>query len=90
MDCMHFLFVPKGMTGEHLEKLFIRFYRKHFMRPKMLLGYITMIWRSPDSWKRFLTDFGGFLRFVRTDTRIAGPGKEPKVSENQAASLLEK
>jgi radical SAM superfamily enzyme YgiQ (UPF0313 family) len=90
MDCMHFLFVPKGMTGEHLEKLFIRFYRKHFMRPKMLLGYIAMIWRSPDSWKRFLTDFGGFFRFVRTDARIAGPGKEPKVSENQAASLLEK
>ena len=90
MDCMHFLFVPKGMTGEHLEKLFVRFYRKHFMRPKMLLGYIAMIWRSPDSWKRFLTDFGGFFRFVRTDTRIAGPGKEPKVSENQAASLTRK
>ena len=47
MDCMHFLFVPRGMTAELLEKLFIRFYRKHFMRPKMLLGYLTMIWRSP-------------------------------------------
>jgi anaerobic magnesium-protoporphyrin IX monomethyl ester cyclase len=90
MDCMHFLFVPKGMTGEHLEKLFVRFYRKHFMRPKMLLGYIAMIWRSPDSWKRFLTDFGGFFRFVRTDTRIADPEKDLKISENQAASVLEK
>ena len=90
MDCMHFNFIPKGMTGERLEKLFIRFYQKHFMRPKMLLGYIAMIWRSPDSWKRFLTDFGGFFRFVRTDARIAGPGKGTKVSENQAASSLEK
>jgi anaerobic magnesium-protoporphyrin IX monomethyl ester cyclase len=81
MDCMHFLFVPKGMTAELLEKLFIRFYRKHFMRPKMLLSYLTMIWRSPDSWKRFLGNLGGFLRFVRTDDRIAGPGKEPGAAE---------
>jgi anaerobic magnesium-protoporphyrin IX monomethyl ester cyclase len=81
MDCMNFLFVPKGMTADLLEILFIRFYRRHFMRPKMLLSYLTMIWRSPDSWKRFLTNLGGFLRFVRTDDRIAGPGKEPKAAE---------
>ncbi|MBI4764272.1 MAG: cobalamin B12-binding domain-containing protein [Deltaproteobacteria bacterium] len=81
MDCMNFLFVPQGMTAELLEKLFIRFYRKHFMRPKMLLGYLSMIWRSPDSWKRFLSNLGGFLRFVRTDDRIAGPGKEPRAVE---------
>ena len=81
MDCMNFLFVPKGMTAELLEKLFIRFYRKHFMRPKMLLNYLTMIWRSPDSWKRFLGNLGGFLRFVRTDDRIAGLGKTPGAAE---------
>jgi coproporphyrinogen III oxidase-like Fe-S oxidoreductase len=81
MDCMNFLFVPKGMTAELLEKLFIRFYRKHFMRPKMLFSYLTMIWRSPDSWKRFLTNLGGFLRFVRTDSRLAGPSKEPGAAE---------
>jgi anaerobic magnesium-protoporphyrin IX monomethyl ester cyclase len=81
MDCMNFLFVPKGMTAELLEKLFIRFYRKHFMRPKMLLGYLAMIWRSPDSWKRFLSNIGGFLRFVRTDNRISGPAKDLKAAE---------
>ncbi len=27
MDCMHFLFVPEGMTRERLEELFILFYK---------------------------------------------------------------
>src|SRR5512137_399716 len=29
MDCMNFLFIPRGMTRRVLEKLFTRFYRKH-------------------------------------------------------------
>lgn len=75
MDCMHFLFIPKGMTEERLEKLFVRFYQRHFMRPKILLGYVAMIWRSPDSWKRFLANIGGFMRFVFTNKRIAAARK---------------
>jgi anaerobic magnesium-protoporphyrin IX monomethyl ester cyclase len=71
MDCMHFLFVPKGMTKERMEKLYVKFYQKHFMRVKILLGFVAMIWRSPDSWKRFLLNIGGFLRFALTDKRIA-------------------
>jgi radical SAM superfamily enzyme YgiQ (UPF0313 family) len=71
MDCMHFLFVPKGMTKERMEKLYVKFYQKHFMRVKTLLGFVAMIWRSPDSWKRFLLNIGGFLRFALTDKRIA-------------------
>jgi len=47
----------------------------------MLLGYLAMIWRSPDSWKRFLSNIGGFLRFVRTDNRISGPAKDLKAAE---------
>jgi len=72
MDCMHFLFVPKGMTKKILERYFMWFYIKHTLRPKMLIGYVAMIWRSPDSWKRFLINLGGFLRFAFTDKRIAG------------------
>ncbi len=72
MDCMNFLFVPRGMTKGLLEKLFTRFYRTHLLRPKILFDYITMIWRSPDSWKRFFANIGGFLRFAATDKRIAG------------------
>ncbi len=71
MDCMHFLFVPHGMTEERLEKLFMRFYKGHFMRFKTIAGYVAMIWRSPDSWKRFLANMGGFLRFAFTDKRIS-------------------
>ena len=34
MDCMHFQFVPKGMTAARLEELYQDFYRSHFKRPR--------------------------------------------------------
>jgi len=70
MDCMHFVFVPKGMTKERMEELFLQFYKSHFMRPKILWGYITMLWRSPDSWRRFLKDAGSFLKFAGSNKRL--------------------
>ncbi|HOW53172.1 MAG TPA: radical SAM protein [Syntrophorhabdaceae bacterium] len=76
MDCMSFLFIPKGMTKKLLERLFTKFYRKHIMRPKTLIDYVTMIWRSPDSWKRFISNIGPFLRFALTDRRIAGKNEK--------------
>ena len=76
MDCMHFLFVPRGMTKELLERLYMKFYRKHFLRTKILLGYFAMIWCSPDSWKRFLADMGKFIRFAFTDNRIMDKEKK--------------
>lgn len=69
MDCMNFLFVTKGMTRERLESLFQEFYRNHFKRPKVLWGYVAMLWRSPDSWLRFLGNLSNFLKFTRTTTR---------------------
>jgi hypothetical protein len=30
-----------------------------------------MLWRSPDSWLRFLASLPSFLRFTRTTTRFA-------------------
>jgi radical SAM superfamily enzyme YgiQ (UPF0313 family) len=71
MDCMHFQFVTHGMTRERLEELFQAFYRAHFKRAKVLLGYVAMLWRSPDSWLRFLASLPSFLRFTRTTTRFA-------------------
>jgi radical SAM superfamily enzyme YgiQ (UPF0313 family) len=77
MDCMNFVFIPRGMTRRLLEKLFTRFYRKHLMRPKILIDYITMVWRSPDSWKRFIANIGSFIQFALTDRRIAdGTGRK--------------
>jgi hypothetical protein len=42
MDCMHFQFIPNGMTKEQMEELFQKFYKTHFMRPKVLLGYADL------------------------------------------------
>jgi anaerobic magnesium-protoporphyrin IX monomethyl ester cyclase len=70
MDCMQFRFVPKGMAQERLDALFIDFYKKHFQRPSVLWGYVTMLWKSPDSWLRFIRSLGGFLRFARAGSRI--------------------
>jgi len=70
MDCMHFQFVTKGMTRERLEQLFRDFYEGHFRRPKVLWGYVTMLWKSPDSWLRFLGGLKGFLAFTRKTERI--------------------
>jgi anaerobic magnesium-protoporphyrin IX monomethyl ester cyclase len=63
MDCMHFLFVPAGFTVARLEMLFLRFYKGHAMRPRTLWGYFSMLWKSPDSWRRFMANAGAFIRF---------------------------
>lgn len=69
MDCMHFQFVPHGMEKEQLEKLFIEFYKSHFRRNRVLLGYAAMLWKSPDSWRRFLASAGSFVRFALSNKR---------------------
>ena len=70
MDCMNFQFVTKGMTKERLEVLFQEFYASHFKRPKVLWGYVTMLWKSPDSWLRFLKSMTSFLRYIRVNRRL--------------------
>lgn len=70
MDCMQFQFVPKGIELERMEKLFIDFYKYHFMRNRVIWGYITMLWKSPDSWLRFLSGLRSFLRFAFTNRRM--------------------
>lgn len=73
MDCMHFQFVPRGLTRQRLEELYRAFHREHFQRPKVLLNYMAMAWRSPDSARRFLGNLGKFLRFARTTERYEAP-----------------
>jgi hypothetical protein len=67
---MSFQFVPRGMSRVRLEELFIRYYKSHYQRPKVLLGYVAMLWKSPDSWRRFLANFFDFMRFARTNQRL--------------------
>ncbi len=69
MDCMHFQFIPEGMKKEHLERLFIEFYKCHFKRNRVLLGYVSMLWKSPDSWRRFVGSLGQFVRFALSNKR---------------------
>ena len=70
MDCMHFVFIPEGLKKERLEELFILFYKSHFKRPRVIWGYVTMLWKSPNSWKRFAGNLFYFLKFARSNKRI--------------------
>ena len=70
MDCMHFQFVPRGMTRARLDELFLQFYKAHFRRPQTVRNYLAMIWKSPDSYRRFFLSLGSFLAFARSNRRI--------------------
>ncbi|SDU43791.1 Radical SAM superfamily enzyme YgiQ, UPF0313 family [Desulfobacula phenolica] len=70
MDCMEFIFIPNGINKEKMEALFIDFYRSHFMRYKVLFGYFSMIWKLPDSWRRFFIDFFSFMNFIKNKKRV--------------------
>lgn len=72
MDCMHFVFIPKGMTREVLEKRFQTFYKRHFLRPRTLTGYAGMLRHSPESWVRFIRHLPDFIRFAKTNERLGG------------------
>jgi anaerobic magnesium-protoporphyrin IX monomethyl ester cyclase len=63
MNALNFMFVPKGFTRERLEERYREFYRRYFTRPQILLKYTSMIWKSPDSWKRFWMDLPQFLKY---------------------------
>jgi len=66
MNCLNFVFIPHGFTRERLEERYREFYRRYFQRPRILWSYATMLWRSPDSWLRFLTHLGDFLHIRNT------------------------
>ena len=70
MDCMNFQFVPRGLTAARLEELYREFHVRHYKRAKVLLGYVAMLWRSPDSWLRFARNAPDFVRFTRVNRRL--------------------
>ena len=70
MDCMHFQFIPHGLTRARLDELFLQFYKAHFRRPQTVWNFLTMIWKSPDSYRRFFLSLGPFLAFARSNQRI--------------------
>jgi radical SAM superfamily enzyme YgiQ (UPF0313 family) len=64
-NCLNTLFVPRGLTAERLDGMFKDIYRSYYRRWRVLAGYIPMIWRSPDSWRRFMGNLGPFLELCR-------------------------
>jgi len=75
MDCMNIVFVPCGLSRDRMEELFSEFYKRHFTRPRVIWGYVSMLWRSPHSWVRFISNLPSFLRFAFSDNRF---GEEKK------------
>ena len=61
MNCTNFVFIAKGFTLERLEERYHEFYRKHYERSHILFDYVTMLWKSPNSWIRFLANLKDFL-----------------------------
>lgn len=61
MNCLNFVFIPKGFTREELEVLYDSFFKRFYGRPKMLFKYFTMLWKSPESVYRFIKDLPAFL-----------------------------
>jgi len=65
MNALNFVFVPTGFTKDRMEECHREFYRRYFSRAKTLLNYAQMIWKSPDSWRRFWLNLPTFLRFTK-------------------------
>ncbi|MRR33801.1 radical SAM protein [bacterium] len=63
MNCMNFVFVPRGMTRERLEELYGEFIRRFYHRTRIHWGYTRMLWKSPHSIAVFLRNLPEILRF---------------------------
>lgn len=66
MNCVNFVFIPKGFTKERLEQRFHEFYRKYYERVKVLSKFVKMLFISPDSWLRFFKNLTDFLSVTKT------------------------
>ena len=61
MNCANFVFIPRGFTRERLEELYLRFYHTFYTRPSGILGFVSMLWKSPESCRRFIGNAGAFI-----------------------------
>ena len=75
MNALNFVFVPKGFTKDRLEECHREFYRRYFTRPGIVLNYIRLIWKSPDSWRRFWLNLPTLIRFTKAFIGKKSDGK---------------
>jgi len=85
MNCTNFVFIPDGFTKERLEERYREFYRRFFERPHVLLGYVKMLWGSPNSWVRFIADLGAFLGVRHA---YSAPSRRHRAIAGEAAPAL--
>jgi radical SAM superfamily enzyme YgiQ (UPF0313 family) len=63
MNGMNFLFLPEGIESfEKLENLYNEFLETYYRTPRVLLGVLSMVWKSPHSWYRLIRDLPVFIR----------------------------
>ena len=65
MNALNFVYIPNGFTKEQLEDKYHEFCRKYYKRMGIILKYISMVWKSPHSWYRFLRNIPKFLNFTK-------------------------
>lgn len=63
MNCLNFVFVPRGMTKEQLEGLYNEFIRRFYHRLPIRWGYTKMVWKSPHSVAKVLRNLPEILKF---------------------------
>ena len=65
MNCMNFVFIPRGMTKVQLEGLYDEFIRRFYHRSTIHWGYTKMFWKSPHSILTFMRHLPEILAFER-------------------------
>lgn len=65
MNCINFVFIPKGMTKERLENLYDEFIRRFYRRRRIQWGYTKMLWKSPKSILKFLKHLPEIIAFEK-------------------------
>lgn len=69
MNCMNFVFVPKGITSkERLEELYNRFIREFYTGRNWVRKFPGLMLKSPDSVRRIIRNLPAFLRIRRDFT----------------------
>ncbi len=63
MNCLNFVFVPRGMTKDELEGLYNEFISRFYRRTRIHLGYARMLWQSPHSIATFMRHLPEIVRF---------------------------
>jgi anaerobic magnesium-protoporphyrin IX monomethyl ester cyclase len=63
MNCINFVFVPRGVTKDQLEELYNEFIRRFYHRWRIHWGYTSMLWKSPHSVLAFLRNLPAILKF---------------------------